>query len=132
MRRLSSVIARLCGVIGGSLHYIFQLDVGLSLRQDFAHLSDIVLQEVIVQGMRDLHPTNEHERGDVLTTVGDFGQLALEVADIRFEIVALPYLDSEKIVIVSLSLPAGCILGEEQLGHLEAVVRLGRQGIEPI
>ena len=47
----------------------------------------------------------------LLTAVVDLGQLALEVVDVRFEAVALPHLDDEKMVIVSLSLPARCVLG---------------------
>jgi len=56
--------------------------------------------------MRDLQPVNEREYGDVPTTVEDLGQLALEVADVRYEHVALPHLNGEKIVVVSFSLLA--------------------------
>jgi len=49
----------------------------LSSGNDFAHLGD-VLQEVLVQGVSDLQPTDECECEDLLSTVGDFNQLALE------------------------------------------------------
>jgi len=68
--------------------------------------------------VRDLHPIDEHECGDVLAAVGDLGQLALEVADVRFEVIILPLLDGEKMVIVPLNLTSRCVLGEEFLGHL--------------
>jgi len=127
------VIARLLGVIGESLHCLLQLNVGLSSGQDLFHPSDIVLQVVLIQGVRDLHPANKRECKDVLIIVGDLDQLAVEVADVRFEAAALPHFDSEKMVIVPLSLQARCELGEERLGHLLEIVKiLRRQGIEPI
>ena len=69
------------------------------------HPSDIVLQKMFVQWVRDLKPTDEHECRDVLTTVGDLDQLAREVVDVEFEAVALSHLDDEKMAIVHLSLP---------------------------
>jgi len=42
------VIIRLCGVIGGSILCLLQLDVGLSSGQDFAYPSDIMRQKVLV------------------------------------------------------------------------------------
>jgi len=51
-------------------------------------------------------------------TVGDIDQLALEVADVEFQVVSLPHLDSENVVIVPLRLPARCVLGEERFKHL--------------
>jgi len=50
--------------------------------------------------VRDLHPTNKRE----------CNQLALEVADIRFKVVALPHLNGEEMVVVSLSLPQDAYL----------------------
>jgi len=67
---------------------------------------------MLVHGVRDLQLVDERESGDVLTVVGDLGQLALKVVDVRFEVVALPHLDGEKMV-VPLSLPTRCVLGEE-------------------
>jgi len=43
----------------------------LSSGKDLAHLGDIVFQEVFVQGMSDLQPADERERGDFFTTIGD-------------------------------------------------------------
>jgi len=47
-----------------------------------AHLGDVMLQEMPVQGVSDLQPTDECECRDLLTTVGDFDQLALEEVDV--------------------------------------------------
>jgi len=59
--------------------------------------------------------------------------LALKVADIRFEVIALPHLDGEKMMVVSLSLSARCIQGEKHFRQfLEVVERLWRQKVEPI
>ena len=41
--RLSSAIAWLCGVVGGSLHRLFELDVELDTGKNLAHLGDVVL-----------------------------------------------------------------------------------------
>jgi len=59
--------------------------------------------------------------------------LALEEADVRFEVVGPPLLDGEKIMVVPFSLSATCTLGEEPFGHLlEVMERLRRQRVEPI
>ena len=64
----------------------------------------------------------------VLTLVGDLGQLVLEVANVRFEVVTLPHLDGEKVVVVPLGLPARRVLGEKYFGDLREVVeRMRRQ-----
>ena len=57
-----------------------------------------MLQKMFVQELRDLQLAEECECRDVLTAVGDLGQLALEVADVRFEVVTLSHLDDEKMV----------------------------------
>ena len=65
--------------------------------------------------------------------LGDFCQLDLEISDVRFEDVALPYLDSEKMVVVLVSLSARCALDEEHFGHFfEVMERMWRQGAELI
>jgi len=88
---------------------------------------------MFIQWVRDLQPADECDCKDVLTAVGDLGQLALEVANVRFKVVTLPHLDGEKVVVVPLSLPARCELGEEIFGHLfEVVERTWRQEVEPI
>ena len=90
-------------------------------------------KRMIVQGLRDLQPADERECRDVLIAIGDHGQLALKVANVRFKVVTLSYLDSEKVAVVSLSLPAKCVLGKEHFRHLiESVERMQRSRIEPI
>ena len=68
-----------------------------------------------------MQPTDECECRDVLTAVGDLGQLALDVVDVGFEVVVLPFLDSKKVIVVLLSLLTRCVLGEKCFGHLEVV-----------
>jgi len=41
-----------------------------------------VVEKVLIQGLRNLQPAKECECRDVLTTVGDFGELVLKEADI--------------------------------------------------
>ena len=77
-----------------------------------------------VRLVRDLQPTDECECRDVLTATGDLGELALDVADVGLEAVALPHLDIEKMATVPLSFPVGCVLGKERFGHLEVAERM--------
>jgi len=72
-----------------------------------------VLQEMFAQGMRDLQSADEYKCRDILTAVGDLDQLALKVAYVGFEVVALPHLDGDKMVVVPLSLPMRYVLGKE-------------------
>jgi len=86
-----------------------------------------------VQGVRELHSADERECRSIPTVFRDLGQLPLEVTDVRFVDVALPHFDSKKMVVIPLSLPARCILGEECLGYLlEVGEGLRGQRIEPI
>ena len=73
---------------------------------------------MFVQGVIDLQFIDEHECRDILTAIKDLVPLAMEVADVRFEAVALSHLDGEKMLVVPLSLPARCVLGEEQFRQL--------------
>ena len=49
-----------------------------------------MLQQMFVQGVRTCSPLMKCEYRDILTAVGSFGQLALEVADVGLEV--MPYL----------------------------------------
>ena len=64
--QLSSAIAWLCGVVRGSLHRLFELDVGLSTGKNLTHLGDIVLQEMLVLGLSNLQPADECEGDNFL------------------------------------------------------------------
>jgi len=88
------------------------------------HLQDrgVQLQKMFIEGVRDLQPADECEGGYVLTTVRDLGQLALEVTHVRFEVAALPHLDSKKVVVVLLSLPTRCVLGKERFAYLLKII----------
>ena len=120
--RLSSTITRLCGVVEKSFHYILQLVVRLCLGENLANPSDVVLQEVFIQGMRHLQPVDERECRYVFTTVGDLGELALEEVDVRLEVVALSHLNIKKVVAILLGFSARGILSEKYFGYLLEVV----------
>jgi len=57
-------------------------------------------------GVRNLQPADECKCRGILTAVGNFGQLALKVANVKLETVALSNFDSEKVVTVLLDLSA--------------------------
>ena len=81
-----------------------------------------MLRKMLAQRVRDLQPADECECGDVITAVGNLGQLALKVANVKFEVVALPHFNSEKMVVIPLSLSARCVLSEQHFGNLLKVV----------
>ena len=64
-----------------------------------------MLQEVFAQEVRDQQSTDECKCRDFLIAAGNLGELALEVSGVGVEVVTLPYLDYEKVMVVSLSLP---------------------------
>ena len=69
-------------MVGGSFHHLFKLNVRLSSGKNFTHLDDVVLQEVFVQGERNMQPADKREGNNFLPTVGDFGEFVLEEADV--------------------------------------------------
>jgi len=77
-----------------------------------------VLQEVLVQWMSDVLPTDERECKDFFTIAGDFDDLALEEIDVQLETFSLSPLDGEEMVDISLGLLARGVLGEKCLGYL--------------
>ena len=88
---------------------------------------------MLVQGVRNLQSVNECECRDILTTVENFGQLALEETDVGLETVTLPHFVTEKVVVLLLGLLARDVLSEEHFGYLLKVVeRMRRQRVEPI
>jgi len=88
---------------------------------------------MLIQGVRNLQPTNERECRDVLTVVGDFGELVLEESDVWFKIVALPHLDGEEMMVVLLGHLARDVLSEKHFGYLlEVAERAKRQRVKPI
>ena len=50
----------------------------MSLGKYLAHFSDVVLQELLVEGVSNLQPTDKCEDDNFLPTIGDFGKLILE------------------------------------------------------
>jgi len=99
-------------VVEGSLHCLFKLDVGLSTGKNLAHLGDVVLQEMLVQGMSNLQAIDESKGDNFLSTIGDFDELILEEIKIRLEVVSLPHFVGEEVVVFPISILAGGVLGE--------------------
>jgi len=73
---------------------------------------------MFVQGVRYLQPIDESECRDILTITGDLGELALEEADVGFEVITLPYLDGEEVMTILLGLPMRCELSEERFSYI--------------
>ena len=69
-------------MVGGSLHFLLELDVWLSLRKDFSHLGDVVLHEMLVQRVSDLQSTDKRKCKYILITVGDLCEMILGEVDI--------------------------------------------------
>jgi len=68
--------------------------------------------------VRNLQSAEERECRYIFTVVENFGQLALEVTDVRLEVITLPHFDREDMVVILLGLPTGGILGEKCLRYL--------------
>ena len=80
---------------------------------------------MFVQGVRDLQLADECKCRDILTPVGNLVQLALKIYNVGFEAVTMPHLYGEKVMVVPLTLPVRCVLGEEHFGQLlEATERM--------
>ena len=67
-----------------------------------------MLDEVLVQGVRNLQPVDERESRDIVIAVRDLDELALEEEDVRLEHVTLPHLDGEEVIVVLLGLLVRC------------------------
>ena len=119
--RLPYTITWLCEVVGGSLHRLFELNVGLSTNKNLAHLANVVLQEMLVQGMSNLQPADACESGNFLSTLGDF-ELILKEIEVRLESVSLHHFDKEEVVVVPLNLLTEGVISEERFNHLSEVV----------
>jgi len=92
-----------------------------------------MLQQVLIQWVRDLQSAGECECKDILTAVGNLGKLALEVADVGFEAITLPHLNEEKVMVVLLGLSLRGVLSEKYFGYLlEVVEGTSQQRVEPI
>ena len=79
-----------------SLHCLFKLDVRLRTGNYLNQLGDIVLQEVLVEGVSNLQPTDECKGGNFLLTAGDIGQLIQEEIKVRLQVVCLPQLTEKR------------------------------------
>jgi len=81
-----------------------------------------VLQEILVQRVRNLQPVDERQHRDIFTAIGHIRELVLEVVDVRLEAVTMSYFNSEEVVVVLLGFLGKGVLGKERLGYLLKVV----------
>ena len=81
------------------------------------------MQEMFVKGVRGSQPADECECRYVLIAIGDVGQLALKVTDVRFEAITLSHCDGKKTVVVPLNFLARFVLDEERFRNLLKVVK---------
>jgi len=80
---------------------------------------------MFVKGVRSLQQANECECRDILTAVGNFGHLALEVTDVGLEAITLPHFDAQEVVVVPFDFSTRGILIEERFDDLlEGVERM--------
>ena len=93
--------------------------VGLGIKP---HSSEYHRTSIDVSTGSQKFAADECECRDILTTVGNFNQLALKVADIGLKDVALTYFGGEKVVVVLLGLLARGILSEEHISYLLKIV----------
>ena len=62
--------------------------------------------------MRNLQPADEFESRNIFITVRDLDELTLKEADVRLEVVTLPYFEREEVMVVLLGLLARGVLSE--------------------
>jgi len=74
--------------------------------------------------VRNLQAAEECKGRDILIAIGNFGQLALKIAYIGLEDVAMPHFNGEKVVVVLLGLPTRGVLSEE---HFSSSSKLWRE-----
>jgi len=88
---------------------------------------------MLVEGVSDLQPTDEHSGSHIVVGVIHQGYLALKITDIVFEAPSSLHLDCEKVVTILLELPSKRIIVIESMLHLfESPERLSRECIEPV
>ena len=78
---------------------------------------------MLVWRVRNLQSTNEHECIAIFNAVGNFGELVLDVVDVRFE---LSHFDGKEVMLILLGLLAGGVLGKEYLGYLLKLIERTR------
>ena len=81
--------------------------------------------------MRDLRPTNKHDRR-YLAAIEGLGELALEEINVGFDAISWPHFNGEEVVATPLGFLVSIILCEEGIGGLcEVVERSGWLGLKP-
>ena len=96
---LYPTLGRGIGYISGcTLH----LDVLLNLREDVPYFGDLMLHQVLVEGVGDLQPTDERDSSHIVIVLIHQSHLVLKITDILLEIFPEIYLDGEKVVAIFL------------------------------
>ena len=95
---------------------ILDLDVFLDPKEDVFHLDDFY--QVLVEGVSDLQPTDEHCDSYILVAVIYQSHLTLKVIDIMVKALFELHLDREEVIVVLLKLMMQSVLAVEYMPHL--------------
>ena len=77
--------------------------------------------------MKNLQPADDCEFKDIFTAVEKLSKLSMKVLIIGLEIVTLPHLDGEEVMIILLGIPMRGVLSEEYLSNLLEIVEQMRR-----
>ena len=88
------------GAVGKTPGSILNLDILLGAGEDGPHLGDLVFHQMFVEGVGDLHPTDERDDNHFAITVIHHSHLALEIMNILFEAHLRLHLDGEEVIVV--------------------------------
>jgi len=77
------------------LFITFLIGYRTDLEIDLTHPSDIVFQQMLVQGMRNLQSVDEHECRYIFTAIRNFDNLAPRVTNLGLGAITLPHFDEE-------------------------------------
>ena len=112
--------------------HLFQLYLLLGSRQDIFHV-DVMIHQVLVEGMVGLQSSNECGCSDIITTVINQYHLALKITDVPLKGLSLLHLDGEEVVVIILKLISRDILVEEGVDDLFKTPERPRwEEVEPV
>ena len=121
------------GVVGCASCRIFNLDVLLDPEEDVPHLVDFVFHQVLIKGVGDWQPTDEHCHCNVFVAVIYQSHLTLEITDVVLKALLGLHLDGEEVITVLLEFMSGYKLIREGFPHLlEVSKRVARKRVEPV
>jgi len=87
-----------CRILGS----ILNLNKLLGASESVSHLGDLVFQQMLIEGVCDLHPTDVRSGSHVVSAVIQQSFFALKITDILFEAFPKIHFDGEGVVVVPL------------------------------